>query len=175
MQVMGLFFRLFPDQLGKFYQYLDQKIQNMEFISSMIDALGQVRGPISLSVLEHIYSFSNELIKLEIVIVMAKFKKVNSSFLLRQLGAASFMLRKNLFSILILDLKVKEEALEILFNIPSFLGQKNWLLIENIQIVSDLKFGGAKNWLRTLSQKMFFWNKKLRNKAKQALKELDVF
>ena len=175
MQVLGLFFRLFSDQLDKFYQYLDQKFQNMEFLSSMIDALGQVGGPTSLAVLEHIYSFANELIKSEIVIVMAKFKKVNSSFLLHQLGTASFMLRKNLFSILILDLKVKEEALEILFNIPSFLGQKNGVLIENIQIVSDLKFGGAKNWLRILSQKMFFWNKKLRNKAKKALKELDVF
>ena len=174
-QVMRLLFKLFPDRLDKFYQYLDQKLGDMEFLSSMIDALGQIDGATALLVLEYIYASANELIKSEIVVVMAKLKIVNVNFLLHQLSVASFILRKNLFSILILDLKAKEEALEILFNIPGFLGQKNGLLMENIQIISDLKFAGAKNWLRKLSQKMFFWNRKLRNKAKQTLKELDAF
>ena len=59
----------------------------------------------------------------------------------------------------------------MLFKIPSFYGRKNELLIENMQIVFDLGLIEAAGYIRDLSRRRFFWNRKLRDKANQILKE----
>ncbi|MDD5477907.1 MAG: HEAT repeat domain-containing protein [Candidatus Omnitrophica bacterium] len=174
-QVVSLFFRLFAQQMDAFYQRLGQKLQDMEFLAGLIDALGRLADPRALEALEYIYSSANELIKIEVLTAMAKFKKVDVDFLMRQLSADSFLLRKNLFSVLILDAQAREKGLDVLFNIPNFFGKKNDLLMENMQLVFDLRFVEAAGRIRDLARLRFFWNKKMRNKAKQILKEWDVF
>ncbi|MFA5092549.1 MAG: hypothetical protein WC543_01195 [Candidatus Omnitrophota bacterium] len=174
-QLLILFFKLFGQQLEVFYHRLEQRLQDLEFLDTLIEALGQVDSQISLAVLEHIYPFVNELIKVEILKVMVKLKKIDSNFLLQQLDTNSFVLRKTLFSILILDNQAKELAMEKLFGTHSFWGKNNYRLIENMQIISDLKFSQAIVWLQKLSQKKFFWNRKLSNKAKQVLGELNAY
>ena len=150
---LSLFFRLFPAQTDDFNKRLGQKFQEIEFLAGLIDALGGISGDGALAILEHIYSSANELIKAEVLKAMRKLKKVDVNFLMRQLNTASFPLRKSLFSILVSVKQVKESAMGILFNIPSFLGQKNNLIIENIQIVSDLRFVEAAGWIRNLSRR----------------------
>lgn len=174
-QIVNLFFRLFARQMGAFYQRLGQKLQDMEFLAGLIDALGRLTDPKAPEALEYIYSSANELIKIEVLTAMAKFKKVDVDFLMRQLSADSFLLRKNLFSVLILDAQAREKGLDALFKIPNFFGKNNGLLMENMQLVFDLKFVEAAGRIRDLAGLRFFWNKKLRNKAKQILKEWDVY
>jgi len=171
-QAVSLFLRLFPQQSGAFYRRLEQKIEDLEFLAGLIAALGRLAEPLALEILEYIYSSANELIKIEALTAMAKFKKVDADFLLRQLSADSFLLRKNLFSVLILDERAGEKALDLLLKISSFFGKNNDLLIENMQIVFDLRFVKAVGLIRDLGRRRFFWNKKLRNKAKQVLKGL---
>jgi hypothetical protein len=173
-QILILFFKLFTQHLDEFYQRLDLKLKEIEFLASLVEILGQINNDAALSTLEHLYPLTNELIRIEILKVMVKLKNININFLLSQLNTSSYALRKNLFSVLILDEKGKDAALKELFNIHSFLGKKNGLVIDNIQIISDLKFSGALPWLKELSQRKFFWNGKLREKAKQALKEFNV-
>lgn len=170
-QLLGLFFRLFPDQADIFYRHLEKKLQDMDFLSGLIDSLSSCQGAFSLSVLEYIYSSANELVKCEVLKGMLKFKKANTDFILRQLSAASFLLRKNLIAVLLPDAQGIQTALEMLFKIPSPWGSKNNLLIENIQIVADLKITGSTEWLRTLVARRFFWNSSLRRKAQQVLGE----
>ena len=62
---------------------------------------------------------------------MRKLKKVDVEFLMDQLKTDSPSLRKNLITILLLDEQAKNGVLERLFKIPSFLWNKNELLIEN--------------------------------------------
>ncbi len=174
-QVVSLFFRLFAQQTDAFYQRLSQKLQDLEFLAGLIAALGQLAGPKALEVLEYIYSSANELIKIETLTAMAKFKKFDVDFLIRKLSTDSFLLRKKLFSVLILDAQAREKALDLLFKIPNFFGKKNDLLMENIQLVFDLRCVEAAGRIRDLAGRRFFWNKKLRNKAKQILKEWNVF
>jgi len=174
-QVVSLFFRLFPQQSGAFYQRLERKLEDMEFLAGLIDTLGQLTGSEALEILEHIYSSANELIKIEILTAMAKFKKVDVDFLTPQLSADSFLLRKKLFSVLLLDAQASQKALDLLFQRPNFFGKDNGLLIENMQIVFDLGYLKAAGRIRELAGKRFFWNKNLRNKANQILKEWNVF
>jgi len=172
--VLILFFRLFPENLELFYQRLAQKLQDMEFLHNFVLVLGQFDAPISLGILEYIYSLANELVKLEVLKVMRKLEKIDSVFLVGQLNTDSFLLRKNLCSILSLAAQSNDAVLNSLFEIRSPFGRKNVFLLENMQIVFDLKFIEAVKNLRNLSHRRFFWNRKLRNRAKQILKEWNV-
>ena len=170
-QVLSLFLRLFQFNLDVFYERAAQRIQDTEFIASLIDALGQIDAPAALSILEYIYSGSNELIKFESLKAMRKLKKVDAQFLICQLNVDSFFLRRELISVLILDARAKNDVLNLLFRISSFLGSKNELLINNMQIVFDLQIIEAAGFIKDLSRRRFFWNSRLRNKAAQILRE----
>jgi len=173
-QILVLFFRLFPGNLDAFFERLKEKLQYMEFISNLVEALSQLDISASLEILEYIYSSANDLIKLDILKAMRKLKKVDFDFLMRQLNTDSFQLRKNIYSVLMLDAQARDAIINSLFEIPSHFGSKNKLLIDNMQISFELGFIDAKNRIQDLSRKMFFWNRELRNKAKQILKEWDV-
>ena len=173
--ILNLYFKFFPGNLDVFYDRVQQRLQDIEFISSLIDALAQLALPVTLGILDHIYSSANELIKIEILNNMRKLKKVDAQFLLRQLATDSPSLRKNLLSVLILDPQAGSGALEFLFKTPSFCGSKNQLLIENMQLVFELGLIEAAGYIRDLSCRKFFWNRKLRAKANQILKEWNAF
>jgi len=170
-QALNLFLRLFQYSLEVFYESLNQKIQDTEFLGNLTDALSQIDTPATLSVLEYIYSSANKLIKLESLKAMRKLKKVDTAFLMSQLNTNSLLLKKGLLSVLILDAQAKKKALDLLFRIPGFLGNKNKLLIENMKIAFDLRFIEAVSYIKELSHRRFFWNKQLRNNATQILKE----
>ncbi len=170
-QVVSLFLRLFPANLDDFYKCVDQKMQDTEFLAGLIEALSQADAPVTISILEYIYSGANELIKVESLKAMRKLKKVDTKFLLRQLNTDSFSLKRELFSVLVLDAQAENDILDLLFKVSSFLGSKNELLIENMQIAFDLQIVQAVSRIHGLSCRRFFWNRKLRAKAKQILKE----
>ena len=169
--VLGLFFKFFPGNLDIFYQRVEEKLQDIEFLYSLIEALGQLAAPVTLGILDHIYYSANELIKVEILNIMRKLKKGDVEFLMRQLNTDSPALRKNLLSVLILDAQAGDGALDLLLKIPNFCGRKNALLIENMQIVFDLGLIETAGRIHDLSRRKFFWNRKLRVRAKQILKE----
>ena len=173
-QVLGLFIKFFPQELGIFYQRVEQKLFEIEFLSSLIAALGYLDLPATLEILKHLYSFVSELIKVDILNTMRKSKKVDVKFLLPQLNTNSSFLRKHLLSVLILDAQALEEALDLLLKFPSFWGTKNSLLIENMQLVFNLRITQGTSRFEDLSKRRFFWNKELRNKAKFLLKEWNV-
>ena len=168
---MSLFFKFFPGNLDIFYQRLEQKLQDIEFLCSLIEALEQLPGSLTLGILDYIYSSVNELIKVKILNIMRKLKKVDVEFLTRQLNTDSLALRKSILSVLILDAQATDGALDLLLKIPNFCGKKNELLIENMQIVFDLGLIEAAGRIYDLSRRRFFWNRRLRVKAKQILKE----
>ena len=173
-QVLSLFLRLFQANLDVFYARVDQRILDTEFLAGLIEALSQVDTPATLSILEYIYSGANELIKFESLKAMRKLKKADIEFLTRQLNTGSFSLRSELLSLLISGGQAKNAVLSLLFKIPGFLGSKNELLIENMQIAFDLHFIEAAGCIKDLSRRRFFWNRQLRNRAAQILKEWDV-
>ncbi len=173
-QILRLFFRLFPGNLDAFYARIKQKLADTEFLGGLLDALSELDAPVTMDVLEYIYSPANQLIKLEVLKALRKLGKVDTAFLMRQLNTDSSALRRALLSVLALDAKARELALDLLLKIPSPWGRKNKLLIENTQIVSDLGLKEATRRVVDLSHRRFFWNKELRDKANDILKEWNV-
>jgi len=173
-QVLSLFLKLFPADLDLFYAKVDQRIQDTEFLASLIEALSQLEAVATPGILKYIYSAANELVKFESLKAMRKLKAIDTAFLMRQLNTDSFPLRSEIVSVLMLDKQANNDLLGLLFRIPSFMGRKNELLIENMQIVFDLHFLEAVSCIKDLSRRRFFWNRQLRNRAIQILKEWDA-
>jgi len=169
--ILSLFLRLFKDNLSVFYEKVEQKFQDMEFLVSLIDALGQVEAPATLDILEYIYSVANQLVKLEVLESMRKGRNIDSAFLIRQLNTDSALLKKGALSALSLDPQAKEEALKLLLKISSPWGRKNRVIIENMQIVYVLGLKEAGFRIQELSRRRFFWNSRLRDKANRILRE----
>jgi hypothetical protein len=173
-QVLRLFLKLFPSDMEVFYLKLDQRMQDTEFLASVIESVCQASSPLAINILEYVYKGANELVKIESLEGMRRIGKVDTDFLMRQLDTDSFSLRSKLISVLILDSKIRKDVLGLLFDIPGLMGSKNGLLIENMQIACDLHFTEAAESLKGLSRRRFFWNRKLRAKALQILKEWNV-
>ncbi len=171
---LNLFLRFFPGNLDIFYLRVKEKIQDIDFICSLIEALSQLSSPTTLGILDHIYSSANELIKVEILNNMRKSKKMDVQFLLRQLDTPSPSLRKNILAVLILNGQVEQAALELLLKKPNFIGRDNERLMENMQIVFDLGLIEAAGLISDLGRWRFFWNSGLRAKARQILKDWNV-
>lgn len=170
-RILILFLKLFGANLGVFYAKVAQRHQDLEFLVSLIGALGELGETEVSGILKYLYTHANELIKFEVLKAMSKLNKVDAEFLLRQLNTDSLVLRRSLVSLLMPDERLKKSTLVSCFKIFSPWGIKNDFLMENMQIVFDLKFSEAVSYIQELSFRKFFWNKKLRNKAKKILKE----
>jgi len=129
---------------------------------------------VSMDILKHIYYNSNQLTKVEVLKSMGKLGKIDREFLLLELKTDSVLLKKNILLVLTLDKQSCQEALEFLLKIPSLLGSKNKMIMENMQIVYELGIFYAVKQIRQLACRRFFWNFRLRNQANKILKEWDA-
>lgn len=173
-QVLNLFFRLFPGDLGAFYERVEQKLQDTEFLANLIDGLSAVGYSFSMDILKYIYLSANQLIKTEVLKSMRKIGKIDTVFLISQLNTDSVLLKKDILSVLSLDTRGKEDALDILLKIPSPWASKNKIIIKNMQIVYELGLKDASSRIKKLSLRRFFWNSQLRDKANKILREWNV-
>lgn len=171
--LLKLFFRFFPGSLPIFRDFLKKKSTDADFLKNMVDSLKAVNSAASLQLLEYIYSFTHVLIKIEIVKAMREMNVRDEIFLFSILKGAEMPIKKEVFPLIKNDPRNVKNALEILLGIPSPLGIRNKILLENIEIVAE--DGGGKetvDFLHMLSQKRFFWNRAVREKAKEALMRL---
>lgn len=173
-QILSLFCKLFPDNFNAFYARVDQKNKDMEFFNSLIEAASMLERLVSMDILKHIYYNSNQLTKVEVLKSMGKLGKIDREFLLLELKTDSVLLKKNILLVLTLDKQSCQEALEFLLKIPSLLGSKNKMIMENMQIVYELGIFYAVKQIRQLACRRFFWNFRLRNQANKILKEWDA-
>jgi hypothetical protein len=173
-QILILFFKFYASELDGFYFRVEQKLQDLDFLSALVETLGQLDTVKTLEILEHTYILVNELIKIEILNIMCNLKKINKEFLLHQLDTAFPTLRKKILFVLISHGQLNDVILDSLLKPSFFWGRSNERLIENMQIVFDLGLTQAAGRINSLSRKGFFWQRKLRTKAKRILQEWNV-
>ncbi len=173
-QILNLYLRLFANELGIFYERIEAKLQDLEFLFSLVNALSQLEVFRVAVILEYIYTSANELVKIEVLKALKKMRKVNVAFLMRQLDTASVTLKKELVSVIVLDPQGKEKVIGLLLGLPSPWGNKNKIIIDNLQIIYALDLKESASQIKKISARRFFWNKQLRFAAKKILKEWDV-
>ena len=169
--ILKLFLKLFPENLKNFYVNLENRRSDMEFISTIVEGLKTVDVPATLEVLKHIFSISNDLIKIEVLKAMSELPRYDKEFLFSLLKGSNYFLKKEALQILVLDPEGRKIAMDILFLIPSPWGRNNGRLIENIAVAEESNLRLSEPYITALSKRPFFWNSALRKKAKQLLEK----
>jgi hypothetical protein len=169
---LSLFLRFFPEHMGTLCQHFEQSSGDMDFMGTVVDALRQVNSSAVLTILENIYGFSSDLIKIEVLKAMQALSDRNEDFLLPLLSEENFYLRREAMAVLISAKESQQKALNILLGNNDIWGRKNALLAENIGIVEDLRVHEAADHLLRIARRPFFWNADLRRRAQKALEVL---
>lgn len=169
---LRLFLRFFPDKLDLFYQNLEKKRADLDFLAKMINSLEKLDTPLVLEIFKKIFSFSNNLIKIEILKSMQNLRAFDEKFLLSILETGEAFLKKEALLILSREQNVLERALDKLLSIKSPWGKKNKIIMENITVIEELKLRSAQEYLFALTKRPFFWNSNIRKRAKEALAKI---
>jgi hypothetical protein len=170
--ILKLFLKFFPQYLPSFYENLKRKHTDIDFLGRVVESLGGLDSLSAREILKNIYSFSNNIIKIEVLRAMQKLPGYDNDFLFTILQEGDFFLKRQALVILAKDELTRKAALERLLGIRSLFGRKNKLLIENIKVVEDIGLKEAESYLVSLNRRHFFWNKNVRDRAKAALRKL---
>ena len=184
--ILRLFLKFFPEDLPLFYNNLKRRSYDIEFLKNVTGALRKIDSGLSVELLKYIFSFSHILVKIDVLRAMREMSVRDEEFLFSILRKGGIFLKEQACAILLDDGKTAPRALKALLAIASPFGLKNWALENNIEIIAQVNpttkdFGGGVNALKQasgrltdLSKKRFFWNAKLRKKAKEALEKLNA-
>jgi hypothetical protein len=172
-RILKAFFRFFPNKLPDFYARLKDKRSDIDFVVRVVESLKEIDSALILSVLELIYSFSNDVIKGEILRMMARAGKYNREFVFDALKGGSQFIRKEALEVFSQQ-QDYQKAMEIFFMLPNPWGKNNAILAKNLEIVEELKYKPAVQYLEQFYRSTAFWNFRLKKRIKQVLGRLNV-
>jgi hypothetical protein len=111
----------------------------------------------------------------EILQAMREIEERDKEFLLSILKAKDAALRQEAFLLLCADADAQEDALAILFDIFNPFGIRNDILGENIRIAAQGKASSqARERIKAMGSRRFFWNRNIRKAALEALEGLNA-
>lgn len=169
--VLKLFFKFFPGSVEEFKKQLEQKAGDIEALARIIESLKALNSPVSLVCLRHIFSFGNDLVKIEVLKAMAGLSDYDEELLTGVIKQESGMLKKEAMAALLRSEGLKQKGIDLLFHVPNPWGRQNNVLLENMAIADELDLRGAGKYLSALSKKPFFWHAPLRERARQILEK----
>jgi len=173
-QVIKLWLNFFPENLPIFCEHLEQKKSNLDFMLSALRSLGGIDSPETLYILKRIYGFSNNIVKIETLKTMQGLATQDTDFLFSVLEKGDIFLRREAFQILLKEKEAKIIALQKMFSVSGLFGGRNNVILENIKIIEDANAREARDYLAALGKRPFFWNKNIRKRAGEVLKEWDA-
>lgn len=169
---LRLWLKFFPESLTIFYENLEMKHSDIDFLVRIVKSLEKAEHPLSIGILKNIFNFSNNIIKIEILRAMQNLSEYDEEFLFSVLEKEDTLLKKEALVVLVRDEAIRKKTLEKLFSIRSPWGRKNKILIEHIMLIEDTGLKEAKDYLIGFGKRPFFWNKNLRTRASEALKKI---
>jgi hypothetical protein len=169
--LLGAFFSFFTQYLFEFNAYLQQKATDSRFLEKIATNLKSIDTRISLVALKDIFSLGDLGVKLAVLRSMQNLTVYDERFLFRLLDSKDIYIRTGALVILIKNERLRQAALEKLLNIESPYGLRNKKLLRNMKLVEDMNAREAWPYLRILSRRKNFWNKKVRETAFRILEK----
>lgn len=169
--ILTLVFRFYSQYLPLLRKNIKEQYANVGLLKKMIESLQAVDVPAGVQLLEYIFMYANNFLKVEALRTMRNLSNTDNEFLFSILSSPDFFIRKESFAILVRSEPTCRRALAVLLEIRSPLGMKNSVLIENISIVRDIAPGSAKEHIQALGRRKYFWNRSLREAARKALEQ----
>ncbi|MFA5276045.1 MAG: hypothetical protein WC417_04035 [Candidatus Omnitrophota bacterium] len=163
--ILKLMLRLFPQDYGFFLDNLEKKKGDIDFFSRLITASASVDSAQSLEILKKIYYFSSNILKVEVLKTMQGLNFQDEDFLLAVLKNDEITLKEEALKTLVKTENTKKDALSVLFAKPK---------MQSLIIAQDLNLREAAPYILSISRLWFFWNRALREKARQILRSWNV-
>ncbi len=168
------FFKFFKEYLFYFNLNLDEYSSDSRLIEKVIGSLQLIPTPVSLVILKNIYRRADKRLRLRILQVMKDLSLYDHEFLLPILREKDPFLKSTALMILMTDETVSQDVLTKFMSARSFFGMGNRRLIDHIKIVNRFEIREALPFLTSLSNRKFFWNRKIRMHAAKVLERWNV-
>lgn len=169
---LRLFLKFFPMELEIFYSGLKSKQHDLEYLGRIIRIIAGLGSDFSLVMLREIYSFSNELVRVEILKAMQALSALDKEFLFNILKGNNRALKKEAFQALLINSESGKDGLAILLRAYSPWGINNKLILENMAIIDELKLKESVSYLEPFTKMNLFWHASLKKKALSMLEGL---
>lgn len=161
------YFTFFTEYIFYLILNLEQKKSDIKFSEKVIDCLQLIDSPITLVVLKGMYSSCPAAIKFKILKAMHHLSEIDEKFLLPILKTKDMSMKGEALVLLMRSDNYRTEALDKLLNIQSPYGLKNKRLLAHLTIVDSNNLKEAEEYLKILSKRKGFWNKKIRIRANE--------
>jgi len=166
---LELFFKFFADDVNVFYSYLDPYMTDIAFLKKIMSGLEKVDPRLSADILKHIYSVSNNYIKLEVLKQMRILSISDREFLFSILSGRDTFQRRQALEIVAEAPALRRPAAKLLLSVANPFGFRSLLILENLELASHVPFEEMREFLAVLARYRFFWNRRIREKAKEML------
>lgn len=169
---LKLFLQFFPVELDIFYSGVESKQHDLEYLSKIVRIVAGLGSNVSMAMLMQIYSFSNDLIKAEILKAMQVLPVFDKGFLLDLLEKNSRTLKKEALKVLLRESDSGKAGIAILLGVHSPFGSRNKLILENMAIIEELSLKESSSYLTPFTKMNLFWHAPLKKKALSILEGL---
>jgi hypothetical protein len=169
--LLAAYFQFFTQYLFEFNAQLKQKAADGRFLEKITNDLGSIDTRISLVTLKNIYALGDMVIKFKVLQSMENLSVCDEKFLFRILDSKEIALRAKALTILVKNEQVRLAALEKLLYIESPFGLRNKKLLRNMRLLEEMTLREAWPYLKTLSRRKNFWNKKIREESNRILEK----
>ncbi|MFH1771473.1 MAG: hypothetical protein ABH872_01540 [Candidatus Omnitrophota bacterium] len=164
-----LFLNIFPGKINDFCARLEKVIHDVAFIEEVLAYLMDVNLDSSLIILKYIYSVSNTFVKVEVIKAMGNLSCIDKGFLFSVVRKSNPFVKKEALKIISRYKPESETAAKLLLGINNFLGFRNRIILTHLRIIQDIKLAQAEPFINSLARCRFFWNKPIRDKAKEII------
>jgi len=169
--LLEAYFTFFTQYLFEFNIQLKQKAGDSRFLENITDNLKHIDTRISLVTLKDIFSFGDVSVKFRVLKSMQNLTIYDEKFLFRLLDSQDLSIRAESLTILIKDERLRQASLHRLLSIESPYGLRNKKLYRNLKLVEDMNLKDAWPYLKILSRRKNFWNKKVREVSSRILEK----
>lgn len=163
--ILRLFLNFFPNETNEFCKKIKSMRNDPIFLKKIIESLRNVDKTQASDILVFIYPLVGHYLKIEILKTIQTLSVRNEQFVISALMQGDAFLRGQALEVIINDNIFHAKAARALFSIPNFLGLKNKVIEENIDIVDKLNFIEAKFYLERFSKIRCFWKKSIKQKS----------
>lgn len=171
---LKLYFKFFPQEINKLYKKIKEKQGDSVFLKKMIDSFQNIKDPFVADILKYLFNLTTIFGKVKILEGLENKDEIDEDFLFSILADKNFYLRQKAAEVVLNFKPLHKQLARELLLIKNILGINSRFILENLKIVSQFYIPEARPYLEKLSKYKFFWNKKIRKKARAVLDSYDT-
>lgn len=167
--VFKLFFKFFPKQAIEVEKILLERRGDLHFLKKALAELEKVNYPVAFDIFKKVYAASSLYVKAQMLNFFKKPVTGDYDFWIKIIKNSNFQLRRKGVELAAGSPPLSKKAAESLLYRPIFFGFNSKIILENLNILSEVYNLEALPFIERLSSLKFFWNRKVREKAKSVL------